>query len=197
MENKQIVDTSGDVKIVSDFAKSQLISKITQSFNDLVIEPSKEITRLPESVFAGYFLPFFCGEKLQKDNPKIFAEWISIAGSPVKEVQIVDAADKDLFIVPGLMDSSVIDKLNEKGTSSLLSIFTNYELHKAHLPVLGETYLADSLEQKMPTMTKSSEQIEENSKKWQHIFIRYGKIKENKPKAVTQSSDDEMIIDDE
>jgi hypothetical protein len=197
MENKQVVDTSGDVKIVQDFAKTQLINKITQSFNDLVVEPSKEISRLPESVFVGYFLPFFCGEKTQKENPKIFAEWISIAGSPVKEVQIVDDVNRDLFVVPGLMDSSVIDKLNDRGTSSLLSIFTNYELHKAHLPVLGESYLANSLEQKIPTMTKSSEMIQENSEKWQHIFIRYGKVKQDKPKTVTQPVDEEMIIDDE
>lgn len=202
MSNPHNVDTKADEKIVNNFTNRQLVSKIDKTFDDLVLAPSKEINSLPENIFVNYFLPFFCGEKTQQDRPTIFAEWISIAGSPVKDVRIIDAQNKELFVVPGLMDSTVIDKFNEKDGASLYKIFTNYELHKAHLPVLGERYLADTLQTKIPELTKKSDTFQSDKERWNYIFQKYNKIKQTDNSAVSTSQqnnndDDELIISDD
>lgn len=181
-------------KQFTDAAEQQVKDSIDFHFDALVVKPNREINKLPESIFIQVFLPFFCGEKLITDEKDILVKWVSIAGAPTKEVQIIDDNGNDLFIVPPLMDSTIIDIKNEGQGQPFLSIISNYELHKNQLPVVGENYLKNSIDERMKTLTKDSTAHELNEKQWNNIFIRYNKI--DGPNA-DESSDTNKLSDDE
>lgn len=185
-------------KQFTDAAEQEVRESIDFHFDALVIKPNKEINKLPESIFVQVFLPFFCGEKSINDEKDILVKWVSIAGSPTKEVQIIDDNGDDLFVVPALMDSTIIDIKNDSQGQTFLSIIANYELHKNQLPVVGENYLKNSIDEKMKTLTKDSTAHESNEKSWNEIFIRYNKIDgpdTDESADVNRLSDDEISYD--
>lgn len=169
----------------------QALDSIEYHFNALVEKPALEINQLPESIFAQVFLPFFCGEKNLTDEPDILVKWISIAGNPTKEVQIIDENSNPIFKVPALADSSIFDVTNAKGGQPFYNIIMNYELHKNQLPVIGQKYLNNSISERFQSLTKSSTVYAANEKEWNTIFVRYGKVKADLNKA----SDDKTRMD--
>jgi len=159
-----------------------------------------EIVKLPEYVFVRAFLPFFCGEKKITEQPNILPSWIGIAGSPSKEVDIVDEKGEILFRVPAMNDTSVIDSLNKKNGRSLQAIVQNYHRYQGITPINGENFLANAIADKIQAIRTTSESFTENEKKWNEIFIRYGKMKSTEPElvAVDKSSrldEDEIEYD--
>lgn len=187
-------------KLTEEFetaAEQQVKSVIELSFSELVERPAKEINQLPENIFKQYFLPFFCGE-VNTNKQNFLVQWISIAGTPIKEVEIIDENGNKLFNVPAIMDSTIIDVKNTKEGQSFFDITVNYELHRKQLPVIGETYLRNSLDERFKTLTTNSSSHEINERQWNEIFIRYGKIKDpaiEEVKKEDRLSDDEFIYD--
>lgn len=173
-------------------------------FKELVLKPRDNVSKLPENIFVNYFLPFFCGEiDINKYKENVLTQWISIAGSPTAQVNIVASGTNNiLFTVPGLVDTNFIDVNNINKSQPLNHIFTNYELHKNQLPILGHKYLANALEDKMKQIAVKDESVKTNmsqhQQQWLDIFVRYGKIKGNKEQATKTTdtfSDDEMIFE--
>lgn len=167
---------------------------IDLNYKLLVEDPAKELNQLPENIFVNYFLPFFCGERSFNDNPELLATWIGIAGNPTKEVQIIDQSGKTLFNVPSVVDTSFIDVNNERRGQPFFSIIANYELHKNQLPVVGENYLKNTMEQRYDTLTKDSSTHAVNEKRWTDIFVRYDKVK---AKVTTEQVRSDKLSDDE
>lgn len=176
-----------------DVVTSQITDSINRSYDELVVKPYKEITKLPEDIFVKVFLPFFSGEETLDSNPDILVRWISIAGNPSKEVQIVDNNSDVIFIVPALMDTSCIDFKNNGKGQALANILANYELHKGQLPVIGQNYLNGTIDNRLKTLIKNSESLSTNEKRWNDIFIRYGKIKDT---TVVEESKDRLSDDE-
>ena len=171
--------------LVSEAAKS-----IENSFNLLV---KNEVGKLPEEIFKHYFLPYFCGEK-SLVNTNILKEWISIAGSPSKEVAILNNIDEELFRVPALMDTNTIDTLSKKDGLSITDIFLNYELQNGLLPIIGSRYLKEAMDNKVSTIIKSSASFEQNVTRWDDIFSRYGKSSKpiNESEKSINTDDDDL-----
>ena len=174
--------TENTIKPILSAVDQQAKESINYHFNALVEAPSKEISPLPEAIFVHMFLPFFAGEKKLSDDPSILGKWISVSGSPTKEVQIIDSDMNPLFIVPALADTSIIDVVNENDGQPFFNIIMNYELHKNQLPIVGTNYLNRTINDRFESLTKKSTAYVENEKKWIAIFVRYGKIKD--PAAV-------------
>ena len=174
-------------------------------FKELVLKPRDDVSILPENIFVSYFLPFFCGEvDISKYKENVLSQWISIAGSPTAQVNIVKPGTNNiLFVVPGLVDTNFIDINNINKSQPLNHIFTNYELHKNQLPILGHKYLANALEDKMKQIAVKDEAVKSSmtlhQQQWLDIFTRYGKIKgstETSTKNNDAIRDDEMSFED-
>lgn len=184
-------------KKYTDNVNLQMKNTIDFHFEELVVKPYQEITRLPENVFVEVFLPFFSGEKNFDDEKDIIIKWVSIAGNPTKEVHVVDEAGTILFTVPAIMDTTCIDYKNDAKGQPLGNIIANYELHKNQLPVVGKNYLDGTIDNRLRTLTKNSEVFLSNEKRWNDIFVKYGKVKDTSVKVdnTNHLSDDEILYD--
>lgn len=173
-EQKQKVLVDATLQRVRQNNMETLARSTNQTFEALVVEPSREKSRVPEQTFKDHFLPYFSGQASVVDNPDVLPTWVGIAGSPSSEVSIIDQSGNVLYDVPAIMDLSIIDSSRRKLGESLSSIYSQYELHSNQLPVVGERYLADAMGRKTPTMFKESEKFTENAGRWNNIFERYG-----------------------
>lgn len=173
-EQKQKVLVDATLQRVRQNNMETLARSTNQTFEALVVEPSREKSRVPEQTFKDHFLPYFSGQASVADNPDVLPTWVGIAGSPSSEVSIIDQSGNVLYDVPAIMDLSVIDSSRRKLGESLANIYSQYELHSNQLPVVGERYLADAMGRKTPTMFKESEKFTENAGRWNNIFERYG-----------------------
>lgn len=193
IEQKQKALVDATLQRVRQNNMESLARSTNQTFEALVVEPSREKSRIPEQTFKDHFLPYFSGQANVSDNPDVLPMWVGIAGSPSSEVSVVDQSGNVLYDVPAIMDLSIIDSSRRKLGESLSSIYSQYELHSNQLPVVGERYLVEAMERKTSTLFKESEQFTNNSKRWNNIFERYG-IKQEEPvvekKSLPKSGED-------
>lgn len=153
-----------------------------------------DLPRLPETHFM-WFLQYFTGEASTDDGQNAIAKWISIASTPASEVSIIDAGGNELFRVPPLFDTSIINpvrKLDQAvgfGTIVLLAME-----HGRHLPSRGNNFLVGKLNKKQQEIRTKSTVHNEYSQRWLEIFKRYGKLR-----AADQEvkKDNDEISDDE
>ena len=174
-----------------------MIQTTQKETNDLfdILVAKKENSRLPETIFQGYFLPYFSGrEPITKDS-KIMAEWISIAGTPMNEVDIIDEDDAVLFTVPSLFDTNILNVVNNAGHRTFAGIFSEYQLHNNNLPQLGDSFLGKALSGKLDQIQTDSDLQDKNLTAWKTIFHRYNITDPSDQKTTpsTGVADDDLI----
>jgi hypothetical protein len=150
----------------------------TQAFYDTLVV-NYERAKLPEDLFVRNFLPFFLGKIDIKTNPDFLPTWISIAGSPSAEVEIIDTRGKVLFTVPAFIDSTIIGSKDETGGFSFADIVRMGKLYGNITPSLGANTLKDGFADKLSRLSKKSEVFDKNKQTWEIIFSRYIKPEES------------------
>ena len=159
---------------VFDKEKIKELTDITNDiYSGLVTNNGGAISKLPENIFASYFLPYFAGTKDPATFNKIVAEWIGVAGSPRSKVEVIDNSGITLFTVPELFDSSVIDAMPKEGEHSFRQIFDLQSLYGSNIKASGNTYLIKALETKFLKISGPNANLTENEKIWADIFNRY------------------------
>lgn len=161
---------------VDDLMTNEIKQKIGSVYDSLVVNQPKG--RLPENIFQQYFLPFFAGERPITQDSKVMENWISVAGTPMAEVDIIDNAGQVLFAVPSLFDTKIIDTVIKDRKTSLTDIYANSDARAARIPSEGNAYLARALDDKAGTIANGSKIDENNSQRWSEILQRYGKQKQ-------------------
>lgn len=147
--------------IMEDLAKGQ-----QTIFKGLVtdIQPN----RLPEPIFASYFLPGFLGSN---PNRNWLLEWISVAGSPSAEVSVFDpVTQQELFRVPPILASRGL--LLPRGSNDLNDIFVWHDMMKGTLGNQGTKFLFNALSHKSKQALSTYEN--ETNERWTNILARYG-----------------------
>lgn len=163
--------------IVDDLRKGE-----ATIFNGLVT--SVQPNRLPEPIFASYFLPGFLGTN---PNQNWMLEWISIAGSPAAEVSVFDpATNQELFRVPPVLSSRNI--LLPRAEGDLGDIFKRHEMMTNGLGSSGTNYLFAALEQKSSQAIASYHN--DTNDRWIAILSRYGYAPQHVPMGATSQNDD-------
>lgn len=165
-----------------------------QIFEALVVKDT--LAKLPEYLFVQNFLPYFCGELDISKNDEVIPYWYAIAGSPTKEVEIIDESGKSLFVVPSLTDTSIIDPSKEKGRINFAEIVHLAKLYSNQSPVAGENFINTQLADKFYKLTAKSKVFGDNEKRWLDIFVRYGKIKELSGTDATVDTSTKMSDDE-
>ena len=103
----------------------------------------ESINKLPEYIFVDFFLPYFSGKLNLKDSEEPITKWISIAGSPTKEVDIIDNSTGEiLFRVPSLINTSKLNVTkNDKKISASEILAMAARKADSGIPGNVETYL--------------------------------------------------------
>lgn len=131
--------------------------------------------KLPETIFKEYFLPRLTGKVVIDDGANVISDWISIAGSPMAEVDIIDKDNKTLFAVPPLMSSNVLDILNREVGKSFNDINVEFELHNNNIPAVANSFLNKELLKKAEEIkTMDSSHLNPYIERWKDIYSRYG-----------------------
>lgn len=138
-------------------------------FNGLV--ENTIINKIPESIFVNYFLGCFIGKV---HNPNWVIEWISISGSPMAEVDVInDNTGEVLFRVPGLLHTNNLFLNREDGAIS--DIFVRYNQLNNNIPSSGLKFLLEALNSKNNEFL-SNLNLTDVSNRWSAIFNRYNLI---------------------
>lgn len=167
---------------------------VDQAFDDL-FKNSEQNNRLPEFVFVQDFLPFFSGKVKDSADMGIMTNWIAIAGSAAKPLDIVDEQDRVLFTVPPLMTSNFLhEKQNLRGRSFNEIIRYAQEQGNRFAP-LGVRALASEATSKLERMKISESRDDVDA--WNKIFQRYGVVSEKTGRTSTdkKSGDDDLVWD--
>lgn len=168
----------------------EMIYRETTKTQDIVysgLVEGRTVNRIPESLFVNYFLPCFLG---QRENPNWIMEWISIAGTPMAEVDVFDDNTKQiLFTVPSVLNSNRL-LLSNQG-ANINDIFSRYEQINNNMPINSLNFLISALNEKGSQLL-SSVNNNEPIQKWIYILKRYGYINEQQQQ---QSSNEPQQLD--
>lgn len=145
--------------------------QINKSFESLVVNTPKN--KLPESLFVEHFLPYFSGDV---NDPRVkgrdvLTDWVSVAGTPMAEVDIIDEEQNVIFSVPALYDTNIINLVKPKTGNAIADIYQEYELRKVGVPVAANNFLTNALLDKTRQLTN----VEQNktTQRWDAIYARY------------------------
>ena len=182
-----------DRKSIQEAMKQQTIENIRSQTDDFYKELVQQNTngRLPENIFVGYFLPYFSGQKPIDKSSQVMADWISIAGTPMNEVDILDQSGNTIYTVPSLFDTNIIKVNSRKEGESIADIYNQYDLRMNNIPSVANNFLLKALDKKIEDLNTQSTIHDNNVTRWNSILSRYGL---NTTKTSDQKDTD--IVDD-
>lgn len=164
-----------------------------------LVEKAHEInTRLPEEIFVRNFLPYFAGKVQSDQSQQILASWISIAGTPMAEVTIVDNSNTPLYNVPGVFDTSFLAVKSSADKNNFAAITDHMRLLENHIPTTARNFGIKALNEKFEEIVQTPVTVQENEQRWMNIFKRYNLgVEQEKEKQDTQQQVNQNISDDE
>ncbi|MFA5623268.1 MAG: hypothetical protein WC981_03500 [Candidatus Dojkabacteria bacterium] len=172
--------------------KEEASEKVNFAYDSIVGDKIKG--KISEEGFK-YFLPYFSGElPLSKDN-NVVAQWISIAGTPMSEVVVVDAKGQVVFTVPPLFDSNGINITNRRERNSFADISSDFIRMNVSTPIAANNFLNNSLHKKVEEIVDHNHKPTMNQERWNSILKRYGKEVESETKETKTSSNDNASDD--
>lgn len=149
----------------------QLNDSMSDVFSALVENNPK--AKLPEELFVSNFLPFFLGVNKVERNEDFLPTWISVAGTPAADVDIIDKSGKVIFTVPSFIDSEFINPLKNTTGLSYSDIIAMSTLYGNNIPKQGADVLNKGLSDKINRLKDKSPNYASKIKMWETIFIRY------------------------
>lgn len=183
--------------VVKKMFEQDTQNTLDKAYKGLVEDISDIQTRLPEEVFVNYFLPFFSGKKTVEHRPTVISEWIGVAGSPSSEVRVVDKVGNELFIVPGIYDTSYLTFQRKGGGADVDQLIDHARLISSNIPASGERFITEALGNKLTKLDTPPTSVI-NEQRWISIFERYGIVDKktqpnaNNPLSNTHITDDEV-----
>ena len=149
-----------------------------------------QVNQIPENIFVRYFLPRFTGQIQDQDW---LVKWISIAGTPMAEVAVIDDVGRqELFRVPAVLYTRNL--LLKNNTVNMFDIFGRYEQIKKNIPQSATSFLFQALNAKKQELQQdyNSDKVQQT---WYEILSRYNLL--TSPQQTTQSNSiSEKDVDD-
>lgn len=171
-----------------DEGRSEYINDVSRVLGEIAKE---DVARLPEDQFREIFLPLFTKyfAKLLKLTPEEkaaplphqvgIADWISIAGTPYKEVQIFDPrSGQVLFVCPALFDYNGVNPVrsaSDRENMPVAEIAAMAEKLRLVHPKASERYLVQELS-KRSLFVNSGAKLADTVMRWNEVFKRYGRM---------------------
>jgi len=178
---------------VLDIEKQKILNEV-EMIGKTILDPlgAIEKNKLPENVFVEYFLDFFKDPNKDLNSP-ILQQWLSIAGGPYNEVDILDHKGNIIYSVPSVyVETSIESDINNK---DFQSIADEYNLKSNRLKSEADAFLSQALRGADDMVVFKTD---ENRKRWAMIFARY-KQQSSKPKnlppAIAESKLEDNLDD--
>ncbi len=158
---------------------SQAQNDINKCYNAIVGKQDRRI--IPEDLFVKEFLPYFAGEKSFNEGDNVLANWITVAGTPFAEVNVIDQEGNTVVTVPGLT-TTLQHNLTERAGTPLSDIVVQAEIIGSQQQVLGNRYLNNKLDEKQKEIIRTvmPEVLEPIKTQWDAIFKHYNIISDIK-----------------
>ena len=151
---------------------------ILQCANALKEVANEDVARIPEDIFVRVFLPLFAGETLEFPKEATIAGWISVAGSPYKEVDVFNKETGDvLFRCPPLFDYNGVDpvrNLKDRSQRPIADIVQMADKLMNIHPNQSIAFLQRELGQRANKMNTGAK-LMPNLVRWNQVFARYGR----------------------
>lgn len=167
----------------------KLTDSLDHIYSSLVAEGKSKI---PEPVFIEHFLPFFSGKEVENPNT-VMQNWVSIAGSPLHEVDVVNEKQEVIFTVPAIMDTGLLNVIKNNSQETLPSIYNRYNIQKDSLIADAGNKLLNELNNNFK-QTINSETYINNSNKWVNIIQRYENPTDKKTTSQI-NQDNDLVYD--
>lgn len=151
---------------------------IMQCANALQQVANEDVARLPEDIFVEVFLPLFAGEPLKFPKEATIAGWISIAGSPYKEVDVFNKENGQvIFRCPPLFDYNGVDpvrNVKDRSQRPVADIVQMAEQLMNIHPNQSIAFMQRELGQRANKMITGAK-LMPNVVRWNQVFTRYGR----------------------
>lgn len=183
-----------DLETARRNARIRIIREDEETMRSLLPENAPERRKYPEPEFRRNFLPIVTGEAYEKLPPGYTKErlrdeatryWLQIAGGPGYEVEVVTATGETAFIVPAIMDTSVLNIAQDMNQASLRHLNREFQEKAVGLPQVAERILARGLNEKLSRLLSQEPDRTEAIKKIEKMHEFYGlkdKLKEAEKK---------------
>lgn len=168
------------------------IEDMTNQTNDVhsSLVLGNENNQLPEEIFVEYFLPFMAGKIPIVRESTVVTDWISVAGTPMSEVDLIDKAGNVILTVPSFFDTSNINTEERKPGESFTDIYSHYDMKMQNIPSAANNFLANQLEKKINNISS------EKRDRWSDILQRYGyETLATTASKVDMDADDDVVYD--
>lgn len=172
-------------------------NSLAMVYKGAVEEPMANLPKLPEHIFTSYFLPYFAG--LVEANQHV-PDWISVAGSPSQQVDIINTAGVVLFTVPALLSTTHIQRLRPDGSLPFVSIVAMANALGTQSPVQAEELFINSMLERYRQVHNSDYTPTDIELRWIKIFARYNvtpALPEGHPEAAKVEAPDDNEIDED
>ncbi len=171
--------------------QSQMISSLVKDAHAVLVTGPAARKKLPEQIFKSTFLPMFAGQETHPDIT--VGVWISIAGTPFAEVDIIDEQGQTLFSVPPIFERSIVD--STKGFDVPLSVVSDtVEKMMNQSPARATAFLYHHLDQVITDDATLIKWRDAHADAMDKIFARYGitpVVTSRSTTAVQQKPNDE------
>lgn len=155
----------------NDYKNTRMIEELDRINQDLKIVSRP---RLQEYIFVNVFLPLFHGDEENIYNATMNT-WLSVAGSPFNEVDIIDNNGKILFTVPPVYNRNNVHPVDPNiGLPSVASMVATAKQYAQMHPRQGEAYLKSELNKRAMLVENEGQHLV-NLNAWNEIFKRYGR----------------------
>lgn len=150
-----------------------LESEIHRISNLIDEQAEQNLVRITERQFREVFLPFFAADehlpyKVDAGN------WEKIAGSPFREVIVVNEYGQPLFKVPPLLNREAVNVYQQEGHDSMNEVLGRANnLFSIH-PAKGKSFLNMHFSKRL-SETRGNPKILETINIWNQIFKRYNR----------------------
>ena len=151
------------------------------------------VRTIPENMFVYHFLPFFSGE-VKENSQEIITNWLTIAGSAVNPVNILDTNGRIVAQVPPMQNNNALDPATIDD-SNLAYAAKEAKAMAGLSPVAAQNILSNQLSVKLSTMTKELQISNvEHEKKWNDLLTHYGKVPPTDKSKDSTSTDEGDIF---
>lgn len=149
----------------------------------------QEKTRLYEPIFRDVFLPMFLNQRNERYPHITGGNWVTVAGSPYMEVDVIDQAGKVLFTVPPFMENGMVQPATGQADTDMSFVVKQAQLYENTLPMVAERYLSEELTKRLDIM-KSNVDTSKMADAWFKILAHYNiKVQSTAPGKTPESTD--------
>jgi hypothetical protein len=158
---------------IQDIQKQILIKQIEQAQEQFSELDKRNVRSIPENMFVHHFLPFFSGETTENAQESI-TNWITIAGSPMHPVNIVNSQGQVVAQVPPINNNGALDPTG-KDTNIAYAMKEAKSLSGLS-PNAGQNLILGKLSEKLDAMTaKATDNQTQMQERWNDLLKHYNK----------------------